>query len=404
MIRFFLIAAVLFCSSVHANVYRTQYFADFHFWESPYQPFIGTMPLSEADAKNRAHIQVGYDRLNRIVDIQTRLGKAFKAIPTLYVHALHTKIDYRDDTEVHQFFDGFGNRISVWGEVWEKHYQKDQRGRYLALTFINKDNQPIENAWGIAAYRWTHEDSGTVIEERVDANGKIKTHRPGFEFERIRLVFDGRGNLRLMQNLDDNNELKASASGAAQYRYFYNTRQGFERWEVLDTEGKPALGPTGTAGEQYTFDEYNWTRIAFFGADGAPKMHASGAANWHAAYDQYGNMTSRWFTDAKLQPVNGQYGFHKRISIWDPSGMRLLRHEYYGKDGNLTRNSDGVAKVHYLYNDMGLLQEVRNTDEQDRLVNNDWSGYARQTFTYDNQRAQTSSQYFLADGQPYSTE
>ncbi|MBD1583397.1 hypothetical protein [Pseudoalteromonas sp. S16_S37] len=388
-------------ANVWSQPYRTEYYADFHFWESPYQPFIGTTPLSKEDAQKRIHIQAGYDRYNRLVEIKTKLGKHYKNIPSLYVHAVHTQITYQDSFEIHRFFDSFGNQVTVWGDVWEQRYQKDGKGRYLSLKFFNKDNEAIENSWGVAAYHWSHPGDGSVVETRVNQSGELKPHRPGFEFERIRLLFDGRGNLRLMQNLDEQHNLLASASGAAQYRYFYNARQGFERWEVLDKQGKAALGPTGTAGEQYTFDKNNWTQIAFFGVNGQPAIHDSGAVHWHAQYDQYGNLTERWFTDAQGQPINGKYGFHKRVSVWDTTGLKLLRHEYYDNNNQLTRNIDGVAKVHFIYNMQGLLIEMRNTDEHDTLVNDTWNGYARQTFTYDEKHVQKGSQRYLAKGEVY---
>ena len=395
----YLISLLFFiASSVQSEVVRYEYYGDLPFWESPVQSFQGQNPLSVDEAQKLVHVQVGYDQHNRIVDIQTRHGDKFKPFSrgfgTLYLHAVHTKITYSENTEKHHFYDQFGNRISAWGEVWEKRYHMDERGRYVKLDLTNKAGVHIENAYGQAKFVWHYPGDGSVIESRYNLKEEMQPHRPGFEFMRIRLLFDTRGYLRLMQNINEKTELVQSKSGAAQYRYFYNLEGGFDRWEVLDKLGKPALGPTGTAGEQYTFDDKGWTRIAFFNQDYQPDYHASGAVNWHAKYDKFGNMVKRWFTDENLKPIDGRYGFHLVKYVYDEKGMYLIRTELFDAKGNATNSVDGVSKVHYKRNTAGQLLEQRNTDISDQLVVDAWQKFAYRTFQYDNDKIQIGSKDF----------
>lgn len=387
---------------VHASVSRYEYYGDLPFWESPVQNFKGQNPLSKSEAQHLAHVQVGYDKLNRIIDIQLRQGEHFKlfsrGLGSLYLHAVHTKIRYQNNLEVHTFFDTFGNQIEAWGNVWEKRYEMDERGQYKQLYFTDQQGKKIENSYGQAQFQWVYPGDGSVIESRYNLAGEMQPHRPGFEFKRIRLIFGANGHLRLMQNIDESDKLIASSSGASQYRYFYNARGGFDRWEVLDADGKPALGPTGTAGEQYTFNDKGWTRIAFFNQQYEPDYHASGAVNWHAEYDEYGNMVKRWFTDAKLNPIVGKFGFHMVKYIYDPQGLYHIRTELYNDKGAPVSNIDGVSKIHYERGPNGLLLAQRNTDKSDQLVMDEWNKFAYRTYHYDHQKRLISTNDFDADG------
>ena len=398
------ISLSLWAGITQAEVHRYEYFSELPFWESPVQSFQGQNPITPQQAKKRVHVQVGYDEQNRIVDIQTRQGKHFKpfsrGFATLYLHAVHTKISYSENAEVHRFYDPFGNQIKAWGDVWLKRYSMDERGRYSKLEFLNQQGEAIENSYGQAQFNWQYPGDGSVIESRVNLAGEILPHRPGFQFKRIRLMFDSRGFLRLMQNIDEQGQLLKSESGAAQYRYFYNRDGGFDRWEVLDEKGKPALGPTGTAGEQYSFNHLGWTRIAFFNQAGQPDYHASGAVNWHAEYDDLGNMVKRWFSDAELKPIKGRFGFHLVKYIYDEQGLYLVRTELYDTQGKLTHNIDGVSKVHYLRESDGRLLQQRNTNSDGKLVVDDWQKFAYRTFQYDKQKRQTGSLDFDAAGKP----
>lgn len=391
-----------FTFSVAADINRYEYYGKLPFWETPIQNFMGQNPLSEEESRKLSHVRVGYDHLNRIVDIQVRQGSSFKlfsrGLESLYLHAVHTKIRYQDNLEIHTFFDQFGNQMSAWGEVWEKRYETDERNRYVKLYFVDKNNNRVENRHGYADFQWKYQNDGSVIETRYNLEGELKPHRPGFEFLRIRLYFDSNGHLSLMQNIDENGVLVKSKSGAAQYRYFYNTEGGFERWEVLDEKGEPALGPTGTAGEQYTFGDIDWIKIAFFNQRYQPDYHDSGAVNWHAEYDKFGNMIKRWFTDENEKPINGKMGFHLVRYVYDDKGLYHIRTELYGADGKPTINVDGVSQIHYKRNELGLIIEQSNLDLSVNLVLDAWYKFAFKKFDYDANNRLVKTTEFDVDG------
>jgi len=371
------------------KVNRYEYYSGLPFWESPFQTFQGERPLTKEQALKRKHIRVGYDNQNRIINIQRRLGDQFKEVAgrdyELYVFNVHTRIEYVDNLVKHSSYDRFGNQEKVWGEVWTRIYQVDKHGRFVKLWFTDEENKPIENSSGVAHYTWEHQSDGSVIEERRGFDGKMKPHRRGFEFQRIRLAFSSDGSLRVMQNLDDAGKLLASQSGAAQYHYFYDVQGSFKRWEIYDENGNPAIGPTGTAGEFYDFDDDMNKRINFFNPDGKPDFHASGAVYWRMNLDKYDNVTELWFTDVNDKPVvcSESYGGFARARFhWDPTGHFLLKTEYFNVDGELMLNADGVAQEKYTRDANGVLMKHRFLDKTGNTVKHSYFKVSGYDFVY----------------------
>ena len=331
-----------------------------------FKPFQFVKQLSKEQAEKRIHLKVTYDKFDRITDVQVRQNGDFKELgyifAPMYVHTVHTKVTYQDDREVHTFFDRFGNQVTGWGDVWRKVYHKNGKGLYSSMEFLSREGKAIENSWGIKNYNWQHRNDGSIVEARYNSKGELQTHRPFFEFKRIRMVFAPDGTLRLMQNIDENDKLVASKSGAAQYLYYYNSINKFTRWEVLDAEGNPALGPTGTAGEFYVHEGTASEDIHFFDKSGKPTKHHSGALIWSVKADKYGNMAERHFLDEKHKRINGRDGFSSLIQQWDENGFKMLSKKYFDKDGNAFNVDGAFHEISYTYHKNGLVDEVRVKD------------------------------------------
>ncbi|UTW54664.1 hypothetical protein [Kordiimonas sp. SCSIO 12610] len=330
-------------------------------------------------------------------------GNQFKALGNglglLYIHAEHTKVTYRNNQEIHTFFDRFGNQKNGWG-VWQQVYTKDDKGRYTRLEFFDKHGNAIQNSWGIESYQWQHQMDGSIIESRYNSKDELQPHRPGFQFERIRMIFGPSGHLRVMQNVDENGRMIASKSGAAQYHYYYDTMGKFLRWEIYDAMGKPAIGPTQTAGEFYTNHPTDFKKITFFDQSGALTKHASGAVHWMIKNDQYGNMISRSFLGENDEPVNGRYNFHKLVQIWDDQGIHPREKRLIDFSGNAATHIDGYSSTTYFYDDNGLLIEQRFLDAEGKLVFNSYDKAAIIRHTYNEKGERVKTQHYHADGTP----
>jgi len=392
----YLLSILLFISTqVYSEVYRYEYFAVFPFWESPVQPFKFASPLTQQDAQKKIHIQVGYDANNRVIDVQTRQGEQYKALgnffDAMYVHTVHTKVRYQKGKELHHFYNKLGNRVTAWGNIWEKVYFNDERGRYIKMDLLNRSGESVDNSWGITNYSWEHQLDGSIIEERRSLLGELKTHRPGFEFKRIRLHFDEKGHLRLMQNIDESNQLSAAKSGASQYSYFYDTNGSFERWEIYDADGKAAIGPSNTAGESYIRQVDGSLKISFFNKTGEPAIHWSGAVHWKIKRDIKGNVAELTYFDEKQKPTNGNLNFSKIVYQWDEQHLHLVSKTLMDPTNKPTLHADGYNKTQYFYRTDGLLKEQHFLTLDKKLVVSTYEKAAIIRYQYDDKGQRIST-------------
>lgn len=347
---------------------RSEYYANIPFWESPVQPFKGAVPLTKEQALERIHLRLDYDSQNRVVQANVAIGehlKAFQGYSKLYIDAPLTKVSYDQNTETHRFFDHYEQPTTIMEGVFSKVYEKDALGRNISLVFLDEDGDPATDYFGYARYEWTYEFDGAIIEERFDKEGTPGPLRGGFHFLRTRMIYGPDGYPHILQNIDNDGALVNSESGAAIFKYYYDRQGRFDRWEVYDKNGHPAIGPSGTAGEQNVHESYYLQAIEFFDRDGAPAVHWSGAEKWVMEYDQYGNTTTRAFQTSKGAPMNGYSGYSARVYEWSEDGRWLLAQLYLDANGNPVNAPDGISKTEYHRDDKGVIIDTLQYEYRD---------------------------------------
>lgn len=403
-----LFALVLSTTLIHAQVtpsYRTEYFADLPFWESPIQPFKGEFPLSRQDALERIHLRLEYDSQNRIVEATVRIGEELKEFEgffgNLYINAPQTRVSYSGNKETHSFFDRFGNRIAVMGAVWEKVYTKDRYGRNIRLQFKNSEGEFVADNFENVVYEWTHSMEGSVVEVRRNRENKLTPLRGAFEFLRTRISYGADGHVNALHNIDEQGALVNAPCGAATLRYFYDSFGRFDRWEVYDKVGKSTKGPSHTNGEQNVFEGYYLADIVFFNESGGPATHWSGVERWNFNYDRFGNITKLSFQNADGKAKDANNGYASIHFEWTPDGRHLLSQSYHGELGQLKEHrTSGVATTRNMRNAKGLIEETRYLDANNKLVNRTDNGVAYIRYEYDKNNALVATTRLNVDGHP----
>lgn len=398
-----LILTTTITTSQESLTYRSEYYAHLPFWESPYQPFKAASNISKDVASSRIHIQFDYNASNQVIASHVKLGDHYKEFEGFFgninINATITKVTYGTNQETHHFFDRFGNPVSVMGNVFTKVYQKNSHGNNIQLTFFDKQGNATTDLFGIKEYKWAHEIDGSIIEERFSSKGSIVPLRGIFQFKRTRMIFDNQGYFTALQNIDANGELINSKSGAATFRYYYDSEGRFDRWEVYDKDGNKAIGPSNTSGEQNTYHQYDLKDIIFFGPKGNPATHWSGAERWHFEVDKYGNNLYLEFQDAKGNAINANSGYSKYQWIWSTDGRYLLAEAYYDKDQQKTvHKSLGIHKVVYTRNNKGLVVSKKYLDVDGNLTNRLDTGIAIEEIIYDQNNIKSESRHFDKDG------
>ncbi|KAB7531394.1 hypothetical protein F8C76_07850 [Flagellimonas olearia] len=383
--------------------HRSEYYAVLPFWESPYQPVKGGYPITKEEAMHRINLKVDYNTNNQVIATHVRIGKEYKEFEgrfgNLNINAPHTKIIHSPDKEVHHFFDRFGNRVSVMGNVYAKIYEKDALGKNRSLTFTDVHGEPATDWFGVVRYQWFHEPNGSLIEERLDSNGELVPLRGDFQFLRTRMTFDGQGYFGTLENIDSEGNLVNTDNGAAFFKYYYDSQGRFDRWEVFDANGKPAIGPSHTAGEQNVWNGYDLQDIVFFDQEKNPATHWSGAERWHFETDGFGNNTLLEFQDGDGNPKNANGGYSKYVAEWTTDGRFLLSETYLDKEGLKTvHKTSGVHRVEYSRDPLGLILEKRYLDTDHNLMNRKDTGVAIEKRSYHDNHGLNTTELFDVDG------
>jgi hypothetical protein len=406
MIKFLTLVLLLLSqilSAQVAQVERSEYYADFTFWESPYLPFRGAYPVSKEKTAERIHLQLDYDANNRVIAAHVKLGQHYKefegANGSMAYNAPLTKITYTDSTEIHTFYDRFGYQTSIMGNVFKKVYKKDRYGRNIQLTFLNKENARTTNWFDYEIYEWEHLLDGSIIETRKNKDGEVSPLRGGFQFKITKMLAGADGYFNTLMNIDDNGNLINAECGAAILKYYYDQQGRFLKWEVFDKDGKPAIGPSNTAGEYNTFHKYKLSDIIFYDTLKNPAVHWSGAERWHHEVDKFGNSVTREFQKRDKSLMNGYNGYAKAEFEYSDDGRFLLAHRLYDSENKRVNHKVlGIHEIIYKRDDDGRIieQEYRGIDGL--LKNRMDNGIARITINYNEKTNASKSTSYDKDG------
>ena len=186
-----------------------------------------------------------------------------------------------------------------------------------------------------------------------------------------------------MENLDGAGNLLATETDAAAYRYHYHPDGRFLRWEVLDTEGKPAIGPTNTSGEDNHYVDLNFTAITFFDQKGQKTLHASGAAAWQFESDTYGNIIRVSFQGLDGKLIANRSAIFQRSYTYNTAGQYLVAITNEDQSGQPINSSDGYAIEEIERGSKGLVMRRTYRNAQGVCVSRTSNGIAYITYTYD---------------------
>lgn len=350
-------------------------FATLAFRESPYSDFAGVVPLTEAEAASRNHYRFAYDERGRPVEISFRLDERLRPINHTANHFFRSpmiRISYGQGTEIRRFYDQHEHPITVSGDVFEERFTVDGRGRRRSLRFYDVRGEPVENAWGIASYHWRPEPDGSVVEHRKSLSNEIVSMRPHLDFRVLRLRYDARGQISLMQNLARDGGLLENATGVAQDRLSFDGLGRFLGWEVLDAADRPQRGnhPDVARGlvtpNRWGYEE----SIRFEDGTGRPIRNAFGWGGSRTTYDDFGNWTSRAFLDENGAPlVVEELGYHRYVFEWDRSGLALRSLRYLDTGGHpVPHRLRGYSEVAFEYDARGNRTALRYLDAEGQPV------------------------------------
>ncbi|MDF2179038.1 hypothetical protein P2G88_12325 [Aliiglaciecola sp. CAU 1673] len=372
------------------------------FRETPYADIRCARKLSEKEAAGIKHFQFEYDDQGRLTSLKYQLQGRVVDFADRFVRAPHIKIDYKNGKETRRFYDPLGARTLVSGDVYESHFDLDEKGRRTSLTFHDIEGKVINNDFGIARYQWQVSDDGQVTEQRFDTGGELVRNRPGFGFLVTKFAYDANGLLTRMYNLGaDGEHLSTDQAGVAMTQIEYNQHGEFTRWLNLEHTGRAHKGMSEIAEIVYEPSGYGREQLALFIDDqGQPQSTRWGAHKVYYQFDKVGNPIERTHFGTDGKPVNSSSGIAKILSKWSKDGVFNVSDQYYDKEGNAVVSSySGVHSVATLLDNQGrpVSRVFYNLDR--KPVIHKGLGYAHEDFQYDSNGYLKSRRFLDTEGQ-----
>ena len=347
---------------------RAAYYAHMPFRETPFADLEGIYPLTAEAAREHKHYRFVYDALDRVVEVSFRLGNDIQDL-NLSRNALTfapvTRVSYGPGRETRVFFDRHMNPTTSNG-VYREEYELDEDGNRRLLSFFDVEGRRVASDWGVYEYRWSVDRRGTVTEQRVDSQGEPVSIRPHFPFYCLKLHYDQRGLLALMENYGfDCRSLTRNELNAAQDKLQYDANGAIYAWNVYDEHENRSVGngPMVARGIMQRDALGRTVREYYEDADGEMMTNAYGWTDTYAAFDRHGNMIERSNRDAGGKLLNNaRLGYARYTMDYDATGQHRVRLSYFDADGRPVHHRlRGYHSVVSDYDAEG--NRVRNTFE-----------------------------------------
>lgn len=411
----------------------TKYAMGIVFRETPYTDIQGAKIVGKEQTQNVKHFEFDYDDKDRLIEFRYILNDELISFSDRFVRAPKIKIRYKDSFEIRTFFNEYGHRTLVSGDVYETHIKRNGKGERTNLNFYDIHVNPVENDFGIAKYIWVTEPNGDVMERRYNLKDELVRNRPEFQYMVTRFSFNTAKMLVGMTNLGlDGAQPTADDSGAISIRITYDADGRFITWTNFDADGSPVKGMTNIAKIVYKPSPFSTEQEAKFMNENDLPQHT----NWGVhkvvyEFDGYGNEIKRFYKDTLNQPTNSNSGLGMVKSNYTKDGMHLQGVSYYDKEkkpigfgenqvhelrvefdensrpictsfydlkGNLVNGWYGYATEATVFDSQGRIVERNYLDSNNKLVNNQEFDIARFVYQYKNEVELESVQTFNADG------
>ena len=227
------------------------------FRETPFADIRCGRRIQPDTVAERKHFRIRYDTQGRVTEVTYQQNGHLRPYADRFVRAPRTVIRYTEDQEIRTYYNEWGHRTLVSGDVYESQFQLDEDGNRTSLIFLGLDKKPVANDFGIARYDWQLLDDGSVLEKRYDLTGNLVRNRPGFGYMITRFSYDVKGLLARMYNLGtDGKQITEDTAGIAITHIDYDQHGQFTRWLNLTAGGAPKRGMSNIAEIRYVPSDF----------------------------------------------------------------------------------------------------------------------------------------------------
>ncbi|HKI89758.1 MAG TPA: hypothetical protein VKA38_12080 [Draconibacterium sp.] len=317
---------------------NVKYFRNIQFSETPWDLEKGTHPLSADEAKTINNYKFTYNDKNQLVSVEYNRNGILLGYSSL--GAAKITYTYDGNKQVKHFFNEKGESVESGG-AFAYEYTLNDSGMRVAMQFVDKNGQPIENRNKIHNYKWKKLPDGLIQELRYNRAGDEVVMNPFCPFYELRFSYNEKGYPVRMANYEADTLYNCTAENCGDigvsYFLFENNDQGdLKKFSVHNTIGQ-------------------LSNLYFGWAKRVNEVDGNGYIVQTTMYDQDDE-----YVAGQNVPVTQ--------SVYDEHGALVKRISMDG-DKNIVNNpGNGVAITEYKYDDQGRRTETLRYDKDGNLV------------------------------------
>jgi hypothetical protein len=315
-----------------------EYYRHLQFSETPYDIEKGTYPLSDAEAKTISCYKFTYDDSGRLLSVEFVRNNLLLDYSSMRGAAKIT-YEYKGNKQIKHFFNKVNEPIESAG-VFALEYTLDANGNRVGLMNLGKDGAMVENSNKIHSWTWNILPDGLVRELRYNLAGEEVVMNPFCPFYELRFTYNDKGYVTRMANYKADTLYNCTAENCGDIGVSYFTFLPNEKGDVE------------------SFSVYNVT----------------------------GQMSNLY------------WGWSKRVSKYDENGNEV-EEVYYDQDNEFV-SGKLVPVTQSVYDNHGVLTEVKSMDKDRKLMNNPENGVSVTEYKYDELGNRTETLRFDKDRVP----
>jgi TRAP transporter TAXI family solute receptor len=301
-----------------------------------------------------------------------------------------------------RYFDQKLNRMPGPYKVFGRKQVHDKRGLIVEMTYIDANDQPMNDEDGSAGLKTTYDKLGNIVwQTALDASRKITTLNNGWA--KALCKYDSAGNRIETAFFDVAGEPTLHKDGCAGWRSEFDDRGNEIRVTHFGVDHELVFLKEGVAGWKSQYDGRGYEiHRAYFDVDGEPVSHKDGYAGYTMKFDRHGNRIEVAYFGIDEKPVISTYGYASLKSKYDDRGNQI-HCSYFGVDGEPVSSKDGYAGWRGKFDDRDNQIHCSYFGVDGEPVSTKY-GYASWEKKFDDRNNQILCAYFGVDGEPVSSK
>ena len=320
-----------------------------------------------------------------------------------------------------KYYSSNGKPCKYRGFESESKYKYDEFNRVVEISYFDENGKPCQSAGGSAKLAFEYNRQGALTKwSYYGINGKLQANSGHYAY--VTYEYDEIGNEIKRQYFDASGNLCMCSDGWATISYVYDPKTNFiTAYKDYDVKGKLVVencvryDNRGNVVKRWSLDENGKLR--------------SGSLVSNYSYDSNNNQTAVWYTNlagtavnytnAKYSKVKYEYderGNNTVTSYWDTNGKatayddgthkwvkeynildKLIHDVSYGTNGEPIAGKEGYAEQKYEYDIYGHTTSHKIYDGHGKSVNG-YDGWQNNKMSYNKRGSITSDEYYDKDG------